>query len=419
MQCEEKVKLYDIGTIPPLGHVPEKMRAWTIREDRYGEPMTAFQEEIVDVPEPNDDEMLVCTMAAGINYNGIWAAKGVPKNLIRDHKVYGDNTQFHICGSELSGIVYKVGKNIQRHKVGDRVVVGGPQWDYDCPVVKAGDDPMYSPSFRIWGYEINYGAFGQFALVREEQIVPKPVHLSWDEAASYIVSGVTSYRMLYHWKENQVKPNDIVLVWGGAGGIGSMAIQIAKHAGALPIAVVSDDSKFEFCISLGAIGCINRKDFDHWGVMPHWDDERKYRKFLAGAIRFRKAIWKIIGEKRNPNIIVEHPGENTLATSAFICQSGGMVVLCGGTTGYNASFDLRPFWYFQKRFQGSHAGTTRDGLAFNALVMNKNISPALTEVFPWKELPHAHQLMAENRHPMGNTAVLVGAASRGEGNNGC
>jgi crotonyl-CoA carboxylase/reductase len=408
-------ELYEIGEIPPCGYVPRKMYAWTLRRERYGKPIESYQQEIVDVPEIDDDEMLVCMMSAGINYNGVWGAKGIPKDLVHEHKIDGDKTDFHICGSEGSGIVYKVGKNIKNYKIGDELAIGGSQWDYNCPHIQYGLNPIYSPSFRIWGYEVNYGAFAQFSKVKPMQCLKKPLHLCWEETASYVVSGVTVYRMLYNWTGNVLKPNDVVLIWGGAGGLGSMAIQLVKHGGGIPVAVVSDESKFEFCMKLGAAGCINRNEFTHWGLQPHWKDKENYRKFLRQIHKFRKAMWKIIGEKRGPNIVIEHPGENTIPTSLFLCETGGMVVICGGTSGYNASFDLRPFWYFQKRLQGSHAGTTIEGQVLNKLIIDKLIHPVLSKIYTWKELPLAHQLVDENKHPPGNTSVLIGVRQPGMG----
>lgn len=148
--------------------------------------------------------------------------------------------------------------------------------------------------------------------------------------------GATAYRMLMGWSPNTLRPNDVVLIWGGSGGLGSIAIQIAREHGAIPIAVVSSDDKAEFCKRLGARGCINRRNFSHWGIPPHWKDIPGQAKWAESARRFGSAIWEIVGERRNPSIVFEHPGEDTIPTSVFVCDTGGMVVTCAGTTGYNA-----------------------------------------------------------------------------------
>ena len=410
----ESVKdLYQVGEMPPIGHVPKQMYAWLIRQERFGEPNKAFQVEVIDVPEPADDEVLVYVMAAGVNYNNVWAALGVPIDVIGARLKAGEKEPFHIGGSDGSGIVYKVGKDVTNVKVGDEVVIHCGSWDRNDPLVKAGGDPMYGASFRIWGYETNWGSFAQFTKVQAHQCLPKPKHLTWEAAAAYMLVGATAYRMLHAWPPHNVQPNDVVLIWGGAGGLGSQAIQIVKAAGGIPIAVISDESKVEFCMSLGAKGCINRKDFNHWGMLPHWKDTVGYNTWLKGVRSFGKAIWDVLGDRRSPRIVFEHPGETTVPTSVFVCDTGGMVVICAGTTGYNATVDLRYLWMRQKRLQGSHFANDDQAKGINDLVIAGKVDPCLSQTFSWDELPLSHQLMYENRHPHGNMSILVGAISTG------
>jgi len=410
-----KNEIYEIGTAPPLGDVPSKMHAHLVRAERFGAPMEAFKKEVVDVPQIGDDEALVYVMAAGINYNNVWAARGVPVNVIAARQKAGEKEDFHIGGSDASGIVYKVGPKVKNLKVGDEVVVHCGTWSADCPMVQAGEDPMYSPTFRIWGYETNYGSFAQFTRVQAHQCVPKPKHLTWEEAAASMLVGATAYRMLLGWGASSLKKNDVVLIWGGAGGLGSMAIQIVKAKGGIPIAVVSDPNKFEYCQRLGAKGCINRNDFDHWGMLPHWKDDVGYAAWLKGVRAFGKAIWDILGERRGPRLVFEHPGESTIPTSMFVCETGGMVVICAGTTGYNATVDLRYLWMRQKRVQGSHFANDEQAQGFNQLVMEGLVDPCLGKAYTFDEIPLVHQLMSENRHPAGNMAVLIGAPEFGLG----
>jgi crotonyl-CoA carboxylase/reductase len=221
--------------------------------------------------------------------------------------------------------------------------------------------------------------------------------------------------MLHGFAPNTVKPGDVVLVWGAAGGLGSMALQICRTAGAIPVAVVSSADKFDYCQSLGARGCINRNDFDHWGMLPHWTDKEAFERWMASARRFGKAIWDIVGAKRSPNIVFEHPGESTIPTSLFTCDTGGMVVICAGTSGYNATIDLRYLWMRQKRFQGAHFANDEQARGINDLVQSGEVDPCLSRTFRFDEIPDAHQLMFENKHPLGNMAVLVGADRPGSG----
>lgn len=408
-------ELYDVAQQPPVGEVPAKMHAWLIRESRFGQPTSSFQKEVVDVPSIKDDEVLVYVMAAGVNYNNVWAALGIPVNVIKARQKGGEKEDFHIGGSDASGIVYKVGKDVKNVKVGDEVVVHCATWDRNDPWVTAGNDPMYANSFRIWGYETNFGSFAQFTRVQAHQCMPKPKHMTWEEAASYVLVAATAWRMLHGWPEHAMQPGDPVLIWGGAGGLGSMAIQIAKAAGATPVAVISGDDKIDYCVKLGAKGCIDRRKFDHWGMLPHWKDTVGYNTWLKGVRSFGAAIWEVLGEKRSPKLIFEHPGESTIPTSMFVCDTGGMIVICAGTTGYNATIDLRYLWMRQKRFQGSHFANDEQCYAMNELALAGKLNPCMSRAFTYEELPQAHQLMHDNKHPHGNMSVLIGAPDFGLG----
>jgi crotonyl-CoA carboxylase/reductase len=403
--------IYEIGQLPPLGEIPERMVAQVIRPERFGDPIKAFQTEEIDVPEVGPTDALVLVMAAGINYNNVWAARGVPIDVTKVHARFGEPDDFHIGGSDASGIVYAVGERVTNVKVGDHVVIHCGQWDVD--EVSADADPMFHPSYRIWGYESNWGSFAQFTKVQAHQCMPKAKHLTWEQAAAPTLVGATAYRMLHHWEPNVVKPGEPVLVWGGAGGLGSMAIQIAALAGAKPVAVVSNPDKFEFCTRLGAVGVLNRKDFSHWGMLPHWTDDDAFGEWFNGAKAFGKAFWDALGSKRAPTIVFEHPGEDTIPTSIFLVETGGMVVICAGTTGYNATVDLRYLWMRQKRLQGSHFANDDDAYAFNDLVVAGKIDPCLSRTFSFDQIGECHQLMHENKHPEGCMAALVSAPREG------
>jgi crotonyl-CoA carboxylase/reductase len=401
---------YRIGEIPPVGETPTRMRALVIRPERFGDPREAFQVEEIEVPDVGPDDALVLVMAAGINYNNVWAARGVPVDVCKVHGRYGEPTEFHIGGSDASGVVYAIGERVTNVKVGDHVVIHSGQWDREADAL---EDPMFDPSFRIWGYESNWGSFAQFTKVQAHQCLPKAPQLTWEAAAAPTLVGATAYRMLRGWPPHTVREGDAVLIWGGAGGLGSMAIQIAREFGGRPVAVVSSDDKGEFCRKLGAVGVINRKEFDHWGMPPHWRDGEAYARWMEGAKAFGKAFWEALGEKRSPRIVFEHPGEDTAPTSIFMCDTGGMVVICAGTSGYSAVADLRYLWMRQKRFQGSHFANDQQAEAFNRLVVDGRVDPCLSRTFSFEEIPTAHQLMFENTHPQGNMAALVSSPREG------
>ncbi|HMR74701.1 MAG TPA: alcohol dehydrogenase catalytic domain-containing protein, partial [Polyangiaceae bacterium] len=134
--------LYALGETPPLGTVPARMLAQVIRAERFGEPKDAFQIEELAVPEIGADEVLVYVMAAGVNYNNVWAALGVPINVIKTRQKQGEKEDFHIGGSDASGIVWKVGAEVTHVRGGDEVVLHCGHWDPKGPLGVKGEDPM-------------------------------------------------------------------------------------------------------------------------------------------------------------------------------------------------------------------------------------------------------------------------------------
>jgi crotonyl-CoA carboxylase/reductase len=393
--------LYEVGEIPPLGHVPKSMYAWAIRRERHGSPEEAMQVEVVDTPEVDSHEVLILVMAAGVNYNGVWAALGIPISVFDAHKA-----DYHVAGSDASGIVWKVGSRVTRWKVGDEVVVHCNQDDGDDEECNGGD-PMFSSSQRIWGYETPDGSFAQFARVQAQQVMDRPRHLTWEESACYVLTMATAYRMLFGHRPHILRPGHNVLVWGASGGLGSMAVQLIATAGANAIGVISDESKREFVMSLGAKGVINRNDFDCWGQLPPVDDVDGYKDYMKRCRPFGKAIWDITGKGVDVDFVFEHPGEATFPVSCFVVKRGGMVVFCAGTTGYNLTMDARFVWMRQKRIQGSHFANLKQSSQANKLVIERRVDPCMSEVFSWEDIPRAHTKMWKNEHKPGNMAVLV------------
>ncbi|MCU0906769.1 MAG: crotonyl-CoA carboxylase/reductase [Rhodobacteraceae bacterium] len=398
--------LYEMGEIPPLGHVPANMYAWVIRRERHGKPETAMQVEVVPTWEIGDNDVLVLVMAAGINYNGVWACLGEPVSVFDGHKA-----SYAVLGSDAAGIVWKVGRNVKRWKVGDEVVVHCNQDDGDDEECNGGD-PMFSPTQRIWGYETADGSFGQFARVQAQQLMPRPKHLTWEESACYTLTLATAYRMLFGHEPHDLKPGQNVLVWGASGGLGSYAIQLINTAGANAIGVISDEDKRDFVLGLGAKGVINRKDFTCWGQMPKVNTP-EYADWLKEARRFGKAIWDITGKGVNVDMVFEHPGEATFPVSALVVKKGGMVVICAGTSGFNCTFDVRYMWMHQKRLQGSHFAHLKQAAAANRLMIERRLDPCMSEVFDWTDIPAAHMKMLGNVHKPGNMAALVMAPRTG------
>ena len=294
-----------------------------------------------------------------------------------------------------------------RWKVGDEVVVHCNQDDGDDEHCNGGD-PMYSPSPAHLGLrdpERQLRAVHQRA---EPAADGAAAHLTWEQSACYTLTLATAYRMLFGHAPHELRPGQNVLVWGASGGLGSFAIQLINTAGGNAIGVISEESKRDFVLSLGAKGVINRKDFDCWGQMPTVNSA-EYKAWLGEARKFGKAIWEITGKGVNVDMVFEHPGEATFPVSVLVVKKGGMVVICAGTSGYNLTLDARYLWMNQKRVQGSHFANLKQASAANQLMLERRLDPCMSEVFPWAQIPLAHVKMRRNEHKPGNMAVLVSA----------
>jgi len=386
------------------GELPKTMTAWVIRQEREGEPIDAFQIEEIEVPEPGAFEVVVRVMAAGVNFNNVWAALGKPVSVFRYHP----DEDHHIGGSDASGVVWKVGEGVTRWKLGDEVVIHCNQASYEDVEVH-GLDPLAAPSQKIWGYETSWGSFAQFTKVQAQQLVPKPKNLTWEEAASYGLTYFTAYRMLID--QVKLQPGHRVLIWGAAGGLGVFATQLCKIAGADSVGVVSSDDKGALVEQLGAKGFINRSEFA--GMMRRGNETPDEEKERFGVSRaFAKRVKEILGDA--PDIVFEHVGQATFPTSVFTVKPFGKVVICGATSGFNLDFDVRYLWMRQKQIIGSHFANAWEATKANELIDQGKIRPVLWRVMPFEGVAEAHQLMRENKH-QGKIAILVGADEEGQG----
>jgi crotonyl-CoA carboxylase/reductase len=388
------------------GELPATMAAWVIREERQGEPMDAFKVEEIEVPEPGAFEVVVRVMAAGVNFNNVWAALGEPVGVWR----YGDHPQWghHIGGSDASGIVWKVGEGVTRWKPGDEVVIHCNQASYEDPEVH-GLDPLAAPSQQIWGYETTWGSFAQFCKVQAQQLLHKPRHLSWEDSAAYGLTYFTAYRMLID--QCRLQAGHRVLIWGAAGGLGVFATQLCKITGADALGVVSSAEKGRLVEQLGAVGHLERSPFS--GMMRRGGESPEEEKArFKESRRFTRAVEEILGGP--PDIVFEHVGQATFPTSVLAVKPFGKVVICGATSGYQLDFDVRYLWMRQKQIIGSHFANAWEATKANELIEESKIRPVLWQTMGFEKVAHAHQLLRENKH-LGKIAILVGATEEGQG----
>jgi crotonyl-CoA carboxylase/reductase len=382
------------------------MTAWVLRQEREGDLDDAYRVEEVEVPEPGAFEVVVRVMAAGVNFNSVWAALAEPISIFG----YGDHPEWghHIAGSDASGVVWKVGAGVTRWKPGDEVVLHANWASYEDVEVH-GLDPLAAPSQLGWGYQTTWGSFAQFCKVQAQQLLPKPPNLSWVDSSAYGVTYFTAYRMLI--KQCSLQAGHNVLIWGGAGGLGVFASQLCAGAGANAVTVVSSDAKGELTKQLGAVDYINRTEFE--GMMRRGGESPdEERERFAESRRFGKRVKEILGDA--PDVVFEHVGKETFPTSVFVVKPFGKVVTCGATTGYMLDFDVRYLWMRQKQIIGSHAFNAYECMRANQLIMEGKIRPVLWRAMEFGDLPEAHRLLHENRH-LGKISIMVGATDEEQG----
>jgi crotonyl-CoA reductase len=279
-------------------------------------------------------------------------------------------------------------------------VVVQPGWiDGQDPISQV--DGVLSEHQRAWGFETNFGGLAIFALVKATQVMAKPRHLTWEEAACNSLCAVTAYRMLVSPRGVQFKQGDIVLVWGATGGLGSYAVQFIRNGGGIAVGVVGSKEKASLLEELGCDVVLRRDELGLDG--------------LAGVELGRavgKEIRRHLGE--DPHIAFDHVGEKTFGASVYVVRAGGSVVTCGSSTGYQHEFDNRHLWMKVKRIIGSHGSNSQEAWEANRLIAQGKILPALSKVYRLDEVAEAAREVQLNRH-VGKVGVLCLAEREGLG----
>jgi crotonyl-CoA reductase len=408
-----------VGSLP----LPERYRAVTVHADeaemftgmssRDKDPRRSLHLDEVPVPELGPGEALVAVMASAINYNTVWTSIFEPLPTFGFLKRYGRTSPlaarhdlpYHIVGSDLAGVVLRTGAGVNAWKPGDEVVAHCLSVELEHP--DGHNDTMLDPEQRIWGFETNFGGLAEIALVKSNQLMPKPAHLSWEEAASPGLVNSTAYRQLVSRNGADMKQGDTVLIWGASGGLGSYATQFALVGGATPVCVVSSPQKAEICRRMGAELVIDRAaaGFRFWRD-EHTQDPREWK-------RFGTAIRELTGGD-DPDIVFEHPGRDTFGASVYVAKKGGTIVTCASTSGFNHSYDNRYLWMNLKRIIGSHFANYREAWEANRLIAKARIHPTLSRVYPLDRTGQAALDVHRNTH-QGKVGVLCLAPEEGLG----
>ena len=404
--------------------IPESYRAAVVRKDEQEmfagvasvdkDPRKSVHIQEVPVPQIAPDEALIAVMASSINFNTVWSSIFEPistfsalTRLARESEwAKRHDLPYHIMGSDASGVVLRVGSAVRNWKPGDRITVHCNHVDDQDPT--SHNDSMLGSNQRIWGYETNFGGLADLSVVKANQLMPKPEHLSWEEAAVNALCNSTSYRMLVSPNGAHMKQGDVVLIWGATGGIGAYATQYVLNGGGIPIGVVSSADKAEILRCMGVEAIIDRRagNYQFWKD-ENTHDEKEWRRF-GGDIR------ALVGE--DPDIVFEHPGRSTFAASMYVAKKGGTVATCAATSGYMMEFDNRYFWMRLKKLVGSHFANYREAWEANRLISKGMIHPVLSQVFDLNKSGDAAYQVHKNMHE-GKIGVLCMAPREGMGIN--
>jgi crotonyl-CoA reductase len=376
------------------------------------DPRLSLKVGEVPLPELAPDEAYVAVMASSINFNTVWTSIFEPLptfgflDRLGKESSWGKRhaLDYHVVGSDAAGVVLRVGSAVRNWKIGDVVTVHCNHVDDQDP--SSHDDSMMAANQRIWGFETNFGGLADITVVKANQLMPKPAHLTWEEAAVNALCNSTSYRMLVSRNGAPVTQGDRVLIWGATGGIGSFAVQYCLNAGATPIGVVSSPEKAEILRELGCEYIIDRKEknYKFWSD-DHTQDESEWR-------RLGKDIRALVGD--DPDIVFEHPGRWTMGASVFVTKRGGTIVTCAATSGYMIEYDNRHLWMKLKTIKGSHFSNYRESWAANQLIAEGKIVPPLSAVFDLESVGEAAYQVHHNLHE-GKIGVLCLAEKEGLG----
>jgi len=408
----------DIAALP----IPDSYRAAFVRRDEQNmfEDRESFEKDpresirVAEVPTPElaPDEVYIAVMASSINFNTVWTSIFEPLPTFGFLDRLGRESSwgarhaldYHVIGSDASGVVLKAGSAVRNWNPGDRVAVHCNYVDDQDPA--AHEDSMLASNQRIWGFESNFGGLADLSIVKANQLMPKPAHLTWEESSVNALCGSTSYRMLVGDNAARMKQGDSVLIWGASGGLGSYACQLVQNGGGTPIGVVSSPEKVDLLHQLGVEHVIDRseEDYQFWAD-EHTQDEREWR-------RLGKQVRGFIGD--DPNIVFEHPGRSTMGASVFVTKRGGKIVTCAATTGYMIEYDNRHLWMRLKQIVSSHFANYSEAWEMNRLIDQGRIQPTLSKTFSLVDVGEAAYQVHHNQHE-GKLGVLCLAPESGLG----
>jgi len=333
----------------------------------HGE-LDVLRYDTVPDPEPGAGQVLIRVRACALNHLDIWVRRGWPGLKLEKP---------HWCGADVAGEIAALGENVAGWEIGQKVVVDPGLSTIEDVYTRRGEDSL-SPGYHILGEQVRGGA-AEFLAVPVRNVHPIPQNLDFPTAAAPLLVGLTAWRMLIH--QARLKAGEHVLIVGAGGGVNSIAIQIAKLAGAFVYVVAGNRDKAEKAEALGADVVFDRSQVD-------WAREI-YRQT----------------NKQGVDVVVDNVGKATLSKSMMAVARGGRIVIVGNTTGAQAEIDIRFIFGKQISIIGSTMGSHQDFRDVTALLWAEKLTPVIDRVMPLSEGIDAYR-MIENGEQFGKIVLM-------------
>jgi NADPH:quinone reductase-like Zn-dependent oxidoreductase len=330
-----------------------------IRIHRHGGPEVL---QIDDIPEstPKENEVKVRTKATSLNHMDLWVRKGIP----------GIGNLPLVLGCDLSGTVESVGKAVTRFKAGDRVVLFPLLSCGECKACKKGDVNLCR-DFKIPGEHVD-GTHREFVTAPESQLIKLDDRIDFATAAAFPLVYMTAWHMVV--ANGKIEKDMDVLVMAAGSGVGSAAVEIAKHFGARIITTASGVDKLAHAKKIGA---------DH--VIDHYAEKISERV-------------KEITNKKGVELVIEHVGEKVFGECLKSLSWGGRLVTCGATSGPKISIDLRHIFIKQQQIIGSTMGRFDEFEKIHTLVANGELKPQIAKKFRFDDIKAAHEYLETSKN---------------------
>ena len=315
-----------------------------------------------DLPTPTigPEDVLVRVKACALNHLDIWIRQGIPAYPI---------PLPHVSGSDVAGIIEQVGTQAEGVTVGQRVFVSPGLSCWKCERCLAGQDNMCR-SYGLIG-AITHGGYAEYVKVPFRNVLPIPENLSFEQAAAFPLVSVTASHMLFALAGLQ--HGETVLIMGAGSGVGMMAVQMAKLAGARVMTTVGSDDKIPKAVILGADAVINHT-----------------REKVDDRVN-------LLTEGRGVDVVIEHIGPEVWDTCLQSLVKGGRLVTCGATTGGDVTLNLRYVFAHQLTIKGSYMGTRAELVKAAELMGQGRLISVIDRTYPLKDARAAQEQMLSRK----------------------